>query len=123
MIPLPRLAVALTLALSVAGCFRPLYGDQSSIGDSNVVDKMRSIEVDTVKTGGVSKRLPRIGGEVRNELIYQLTGGGAANTIEYRLTISMSASNLGVIADIASGRADAQVVGIDASYSLTETST
>jgi LPS-assembly lipoprotein len=111
---------AVALAGLVGGCFRPLYGDFSASG-TGVVDKMRSIEVVPIKTG--SGRVPRIGGEVRTELMYQLTGGGATNSTEYRLIISLGASSSSLVTDVSTGRSDSQILGIDASYSLIETST
>jgi LPS-assembly lipoprotein len=120
-----RLLMALALAGLTAGCFQPLYGDQTVVGGAtsgNVLDKMRSVEVPQV-TASVGTRLPRVGGEVRNELIYQLTGGGNANTTAYTLKISISSTNLQVISDVNTARSDVQNYGIDASYTLTEVGT
>src|SRR4051794_19877600 len=120
-----RLLMVLALAGLTAGCFQPLYGDRASVGggaSGGVLDKMRSVDVVPVSTsqGG---RLPRVGGEVRNELIYQLTGGGDPNTTAYTLKISISSNNLQVISDVNTARADVQNYGIDASYSLIEVGT
>lgn len=119
-----RLLMALALAGLTAGCFQPLYGDQAVVGSasSNVLDKMRSVEVATV-SASVGTRLPRVGGEVRNELIYQLTGGGSPNTTAYTLKITISSTNLQVISDVNTARSDVQNYGIDASYSLAEVGT
>src|SRR4051812_880103 len=75
-----RLLMVLALAGLTAGCFQPLYGDRASVATpgtaaGGVLDKMRSVNVAPVVTS-LPGRLPRVGGEVRNELIYQLTGGG-----------------------------------------------
>ena len=120
-----RLMVALALAGLTAGCFQPLYGDSAVVGggaSGNVLDKMRSVEVATV-AATVGTRLPRVGGEVRNELIYQLTGGGAGGTTSYVLKITISSTNLQVISDVTTARSDVQNYGIDASYILTEVGT
>jgi LPS-assembly lipoprotein len=76
---LTRLLLVLALAGLTAGCFQPLYGEQTVGGGSSVRDKMAAVDVAPV-VASVGTRLPRVGGEVRNELIYQLTGGGEANT-------------------------------------------
>jgi LPS-assembly lipoprotein len=119
---LTRLLLALALAGLTAGCFQPLYGDQSGVGGSPVRDKMAAVEVAPVgaSAGG---RLTRVGGEIRNEVIYQLTGGGQANTTGYKLTINISSTNLQIIADVVTNRTDVQNYGIDASYNLVEIGT
>lgn len=119
---LGRFVLALMLAGMVGGCFRPLYGDQSSVAGSSTVDNMRSIEVSPIKTVG-DRRIARVSGEVRNEVIFALTGGGSGNTSNYRLAITMSSQNLSVISDIASGRSNGGTYGINASYSLIEIGT
>jgi LPS-assembly lipoprotein len=121
---IPRLTlllVALTLAGLTAGCFQPLYGDKAVVGGSGVGDKMSAVEVTPIVTLS-SQRLARVGGEVRNELMYQLTGGGAASP-NYRLNIRMSATLLSVIVDIQTARPDMQNYGIDASYTLIDVAT
>ena len=119
---LARLLSVFAVASLASGCFRPLYADSTTVGGYSVVDKMRSVEVDTVKAliGG---RLPRVAGEVRNGLIFALTGGGTSNTPDYRLTVSISSQNVPVIADVISGRPDGQIYGIDAFFVLTEVGT
>lgn len=119
---LTRLLLVFALAGLTAGCFQPLYGDQTVTGGSGVRDKMSAVEVaPVVSTAGT--RLPRVGGEVRTELMYQLTGGGEANTAAYRLTVYISSTNLQVIADVATARSDVQNYGIDAYYKLIEVGT
>jgi LPS-assembly lipoprotein len=117
-----RLLLALALAGLTAGCFQPLYGDQTVVGGAGIRDKMSAVEVAPV-VAAERTRLPRVGGEVRNELIYQLTGGGDANTTGYRLFINISSTNLQVISDVTTGRSDVQNYGIDASYRLVEVGT
>ena len=119
---LTRLFLALVLACLTAGCFQPLYGDQTVAGGSSVRDKMSAVDVAPI-VAPVGSRLPRVGGEVRNELIYQLTGGGEPNTTAYRLFINIGSTNLQIIADVTTGRADQQNYGIDASYRLVEIGT
>ncbi len=67
--------------------------------------------------------LARISVHLRNQLIYSLTGGGAAGNPAYKLTINLSASQQQVIVDIDSGRPEVQNFGINASYSMIEIAT
>src|SRR5882672_9891829 len=105
-----RLLLAFALAGLTAGCFQPLYGDPAAVGGAGIRDKMSAVEVVPV-VAAVGTRLPRLGGEVRNELIYQLTGGGQANTTGYKLFINISSVNLQVIADATTARSDVQDYG------------
>jgi LPS-assembly lipoprotein len=119
---LTRLLLAIALAGLTAGCFQPLYGDKATVGGSGVGDKLSSVEVAPIPLAN-GTRLSRVGGEVRNELMFHLTGGGPAAAPNYRLDIRMSATLLSVIVDIATARPDMQNYGIDASFTLIEVST
>jgi LPS-assembly lipoprotein len=119
---LTRVLLALTLAGLAAGCFQPLYGDKSEIGRSGVGDKLSAVEVAPVASPN-GTRLSRVGGVVRDELIYQLTGGGAGMTSAYRLDIKLSSTTQQVIVDINSGRPDIQNYGIDANFTLIDNAT
>jgi LPS-assembly lipoprotein len=113
---------ALALAGLVAGCFQPLYGSKSVVGGAAVVDKMSSVEVGPV-TAPNGSRLARVGGEVRNELVFGLTGGGPGAHTDYTLKVTLGGTVLSVIVDINTNRPDMQNYGIDASYQLIETGT
>jgi len=119
---LTHLLAALALAGLTAGCFQPLYGNQSVIGRSGVGDKLDAVEVAPINSPN-GTRLARVGVNVRNELMYQLTGGGAAASPNYRLDIRLTSTSLQVIVDINTARPDIQNYGIDASYTLIDITT
>ncbi|MDO9412835.1 MAG: LPS assembly lipoprotein LptE [Pseudolabrys sp.] len=116
---LMRVLLALSLAGLTAGCFQPLYGDRTvgKSGGSAIIEKMSSIDVTPIKSpqGG---RLARLGVEVRDQLLFELTGGGPQSSSAYRLDIQMSSTQLQVIVDINSARPEIQNYGIDATYAL-----
>jgi len=115
-----RLLAALALASLTAGCFQPLYGTQTPTGGmAGVGDKMSAVEVAPIAAPN-GTRLSRVGVNVRNELMYQLTGGGAAAATNYRLDIRLTSTNLQVLVDVTTGRPDVQNYGIDAAYTLTD---
>jgi len=117
-----RLGIAFSLALLTAGCFQPLYGTQSPIGgNAGIGDKLDSVEVMPIDAPN-GTRLARVGVNVRNELIYELTGGGGQATTNYRLDVRLTSNNLQVIVDINTARPDIQNYGIDAVYTLTDVS-
>lgn len=119
----PTLLMVLTIGSLVSGCFRPQYGTAAISNGSNVADKMRAVEVAPVTTSGSDRRLPRLGGQVRNELIFQLTGGGEPNTLDYRIVVSVSGGVSTVISNVSTGRSTIQSYSAAASYSLIEIST
>lgn len=115
------LLAAFTVASVVGGCFKPLYGDHDSFEGASVVDKLRAVEVDVVKTSGPD-RLRRVGGELRNETIFALTGG-AAGSSDYHLTISLSGGLSTIFSNVNTGRVTGQSYTVTASYVLKEMST
>jgi LPS-assembly lipoprotein len=116
-----RPLAALALAGLTAGCFQPLYGDSAAVGTGNarIHDKLSTVDVRPIVTPN-GTRLSRVSVETRNQLIYELTGGGAAGTANYKLEIKLTSRNQQVIVDIHTARPDIQDYGIDASYTLTD---
>ncbi len=119
---LTRILAALALAGLTAGCFQPLYGTQTSSAGPAITDKLSSVEVAPINAPN-GTRLTRVGVEVRNSLMYELTGGAAAAAANYKLDIRLTSSNTQVIVDIATARPDIQNYGIDATYKLIDLAT
>lgn len=118
-----RLLLALSLAGLTAGCFQPLYGDRSiGAGNSSLADKLGSVEVKQVDAPN-GTRLSRVGIEMRDQLLFNLTGGGPGQTSAYKLDVKLSSTQLQVIVDINSARPEIQNYGIDAAYALVENAT
>ena len=118
------LAVAAAAAMT-AGCFQPLYGEHATgpgTVNPNVREAFATVEVDQIPAPNGTPEA-RIAVEVRNNVIWELTGGAGAGTPAYRLAIRMTLSKTAMIVDIATGRTEAEVVGINASYTLTEIGT
>jgi len=104
-----RLAVAMLLAAAAGGCFQPLYGDRSLTGGPSVRDAMRDVEVAAIDG--------RIGQEVRNDLIFELTGGeGNPVGAPYRVTMTVSSSTFYPVIDLSAGRPSAETVSLDVLY-------
>ena len=104
-----RLAVAMLLAAAAGGCFQPLYGDRSLTGGPSVRDAMRDVEVAAIDG--------RVGQEVRNDLIFELTGGeGNPVGAPYRVTMTVSSSTFYPVIDLSAGRPSAETVSLDVLY-------
>jgi LPS-assembly lipoprotein len=104
-----RLAAAMLLAAAAGGCFQPLYGDRSLTGGPSVRDAMRDVEVAAIDG--------RVGQEVRNDLIFELTGGeGNPVGAPYRVTMTVSSSTFYPVIDLSAGRPSAETVSLDVLY-------
>jgi LPS-assembly lipoprotein len=119
--PLRRLALRLAgvgaAGAMVAGCFQPLYGDASFTASPSVAAAMTTVDVNQIAAANGTP-LSRIAVEVRNKLLFGLTGGGPASPPAYRLNITLTANNISVIVDINSGRPDTENYALNANYTL-----
>src|ERR1035441_9758324 len=97
---LTRILAALALDGLTAGCFQPMYGTQTSGAGPAITDKLSSVEVARINAPN-GTRLSRVGVEVRNALMYELTGGGPAAAAHYKLDIKLTSSNTHEIVAIA----------------------
>ncbi len=108
---LARLAVIGVLAGGLAGCFQPMYADNATVGGKPLLEKLRSIEI--VKIDG------RLGNELRNDLIFEFTGGsGNPVGAPYQLFISVGASAASSIVDTASGLPENKIIHVSVSWQL-----
>jgi LPS-assembly lipoprotein len=119
---LTKVLAALALAGLTAGCFQPLYGTQGPVGSVGIADKMSSVEVAPINAPN-GTRLSRVGVELRNSLLFGLTGGGPAAASNYKLDIRLTSQQTQVIVDINTARPDIQNYGIDAIFTLTDITT
>jgi LPS-assembly lipoprotein len=103
----------------VAGCFQPLYGEHSFANAPGIGPALSGVDVSQISAPAGSPEA-RVAVEVRNQLLFNLTGGSAAAPPTHRLTIKMASTRLSVIVDITSGRPDVEDYGLNASYQLTE---
>lgn len=107
------LAGAGLLALSSAGCFQPMYADSTPGGGSALRDKLGDVEV--VFADG------RVGNEVRNDLIFELTGGsGNPVGAPYKLVMHVTDNTASAIVDPISGLPEVELVSVDATWQLFE---
>jgi len=117
------LVVVVTLGAVNAGCFQPLYGDQKISAGDTVRDKLGSIQIpDIVAPQGTPQA--RLAVALRNALVYDLNGGANPGTPIYRLDVKFAGvGRTSVIVDVSSGRPDAELEAINATFSLTEIET
>ena len=117
-----RAAAALAIAALAGGCFQPLYGEQSPTGGPILRDKLSAVDVLQI---GAPKGTDeaRIAVEIRNALLYDLTGGGYAAPPTHRLKIAIASTRASIIVDVNTSRPDVENYGLNANYTLTEIAT
>ena len=110
-----RVALACaTMPMLVAGCgdsgFNPLYATSPLVGGTNVAAKLASLEIAPIPS--------RVGQRVRNEMIYQSTGGGteALNPV-YRLEIVITESITPTLVQI-DGNSSGSIYNLNAKFRL-----
>ena len=108
-----RLVAACSIAATLGGCiFQPMYAQTPLFGTGpSLRDSLRDVEVATISG--------RIGNELRNDLIFELTGG-AGNPVgaPYRLTMLANVSTSTPIVESATGRPQASIIFFDITYKL-----
>lgn len=117
-----RIALVFLCAGLVGGCFQPLYGQRSATGGTPIAAQLAAVEVQPIDAANGTPEA-RLGVEVRNALIYDLTGGSGGTSPTHRLKIQIYPSRQQVIVDTTTARPDVENYGIDATYTLVETAT
>lgn len=120
---LARLLPVFAIAALTAGCFQPLYGEHSITGGNDTIaSAMRGVDVPEIKTPR-GTRIDRVGFQIRNDLIYGLTGGHGVTSPTHRLAINLRSNQQQIIVDPSTGRANVSNYAIDADYTLTDLAT
>lgn len=102
------IAVGLAMGLGLMGCgFQPLYGTTAS--GARLSEVMASINITPIPG--------RLGQRIRNELIFENTGGGYAAPTKYRLDITVKESITDQLVST-TGEATGQVYQVEATFKL-----
>jgi LPS-assembly lipoprotein len=105
--------VAILFAATAASCmFQPMYAQSPLFGSgSSLNDALRDVDVARIEG--------RIGNELRNDLIYELTGGeGNRTNAPYRLTLVAEVTSFNPVVDNQSGRSLSNIISFDITYKL-----
>ncbi len=128
-LPVRRIAalvVVLTTAGLTAGCWEPLYGSRPAINAEGVQGKFAAIDIPPIKArkGSPAERLA-VG--MFNALQFDLHNGAGAATSTiapiYRLKVDVEGTQFTAVVDPTSGRPDAQIQMVIASFELVEIAT
>jgi LPS-assembly lipoprotein len=119
---LRRAAAAALTAAFLGGCFQPLYGDKTVGGQSTLRTELAQVDVAQIPAANGTPE-SRIAVELRNSLVFGLTGGTGGAPPTHQLKINISSTRLSVIVDIQSSRPDVENFGLNASYQLIDMKT
>jgi LPS-assembly lipoprotein len=117
-----RIAFVAAISALSAGCFQPLYSEHAPIGGQNLRQRLSGVDVAQINAPNGTP-LARLAVELRNAVLFDLTGGGNPNPPTHRLSIRLSTLRQSVIVDITTARPDVENFGINASYTLTDVRT
>ncbi len=106
-----RVAAAGLMAGALAGCFQPLYGENSTIGGPALLERMQDVEIMQIQGS--------IGNELRNDLIYDLTGGsGNPKGAPMQMIITVQSSVSTALVNTDSGLPENQIIRVTANWRL-----
>ena len=114
-----RAFIALAIGGLLAGCFQPLYGEFSPNGTPALREQLSAVNVLQIEAPKGSDEA-RLAVEIRNALLFDLTGGAGEAPPVHRLKISIASTRSAIIVDRNTSRPDIENYGITAAYSLTE---
>jgi LPS-assembly lipoprotein len=117
-----RLLSVVGLAALAAGCFQPLYAERTLIGEPSLRAAFKGIDVAQIDAPGGSA-LARLAVEVRNALLFDLTGGGSQTPPTHRLVIVLATSTSSIIVDPTTARPEFEITALDANYRLFDVAT
>jgi LPS-assembly lipoprotein len=121
--PIVRAAAGILLAAGLSGCFTPLYGDPAVTvapgTGPGLRTALRTVDIQQIDAPKGSDDA-RIAVEIRNSLIYSLTGGSDPLPPTYRLMIRTSSTLADIIVDTTTTRPSIENYGINATYYLIE---
>jgi len=117
-----RAAAVAAMAAALAGCFQPMYAERSVTGGPAapaLTTAMASVDVEQIAApAGTDESWLAV--ELRNDMIFALTGGASAPSPTHRLRIRMTTTRLSVIVDVNTARPDVENYGINAAYELVD---
>lgn len=116
-----RISAVIALGALNAACFQPLYATQTIGGGPGVGTMLAQVDVGRIDAPNGTPDA-RIANEIQNALAFELHGGSAISPT-HRLDIKMRTSRSSVITDTATGRVEAELTGIDTSFTLVELAT
>jgi LPS-assembly lipoprotein len=116
-----RVAAVVAVGALNAACFQPLYASRSVSG-TPLGTQLAQVEVEQIPAANGTPE-SRVAVELQEALKFELNGGGGTISPTHRLAVRMTLGRSSIITDVTTGRTQAEITGIDASFTLTELAT
>ena len=116
-----RIAAVVAAGALNAACFQPLYASRSVSG-TPLGTQLAQVEVDHISAANGTPE-SRVAVELQEALKFELNGGGGTISPTHRLAVRMTLGRSSIITDVTTGRTQAEITGIDATFTLTELAT
>ena len=110
---------ALLAAALLGGCFQPLYGERTASGAPGLRDALSSVEVSPIAAPPNSSTA-RLAVQIRNDLMFNFTGGGHPAPPNHRLKVEISGAAVVLQTNPLTGTPSLENYTLNASYSLVE---
>src|SRR5436305_13851685 len=88
--------MALAVGALLAGCFQPLYGEFSPNGTPALREQLSAVNVLQIEAPKGSDEA-RLAVEIRNALLFDLTGGGSEAPPIHRLNIAITSTRSAIV--------------------------
>jgi LPS-assembly lipoprotein len=117
-----RLGIALALAAAAGGCFQPLYGQRTATGAPALRQALSAVDVASIAapSGSLEARLTT---QLRNDLIFNFTGGGARLPPTHLLKVQFAGNHGVILSSSVTGLPVVENYVLNATYTLVETKT
>ena len=109
----------LAAATILGGCFQPLYGERTASGGSGLREALSAVEVSPIAAVPNSSTA-RLAVQIRNDLMFNFTGGGYAPPASHRLKVDISGGSQVLATNPVTGTPSIQNYTLNASYTLVE---
>ena len=114
-----RLAAVVASAALAAGCFQPLYGERSLTGSPALREALGAVDVMQIDAQSGTDE-SKLAVQIRNDLLFNFTGGGEARPQSHRLKIQMTGTRAAVAMNANTGLLNTENYNLSATYTLTE---
>jgi LPS-assembly lipoprotein len=112
----------LAAAALLGGCFQPLYGERSAAGGPALRQALSGVLVEQIPASA-NAVTARLAVQIRNDLLFNFTGGGHSGPSTHRLKIQISGSSQVLAQERSTGIPSIQNYNLRATYSLFEIAT
>jgi LPS-assembly lipoprotein len=117
-----RIAAVVAVGALNAACFQPLYASRTFNGETPIVTALAQVQIERVDAPN-GKPESRIAVELQEALKFEVNGSSGLLSPTHALKVRMTVGRSSIIVDVTTGRTQAEITGIDASFALTELAT